>query len=59
MNKICLNANARNLNNNSIETLFVEILSDLSNNNIEYTLDNTSQLFNSLFSVNRRRESRR
>jgi hypothetical protein len=55
-----LNANATNLNNNnSIETLFVEILSDLSNNNIEYTLDNTSQLFNSLFSVNRRRESRR
>jgi hypothetical protein len=54
-----LNTNATNLNNNSIETLFVEILSDLSNNNIEYTLDNTSQLFNSLFSVNRRRESRR
>jgi len=48
-----------NLNNNAIETLFVEILSDLSNNNIEYTLDNTSQLFNSLFSANRRRESRR
>jgi hypothetical protein len=55
-----LNTNATDLNNNnSIETLFVEILSDLSNNNIEYTLDNTSQLFNSLFSVNRRRESRR
>lgn len=54
-----LNTNTTNLNNNSIETLFVEILSDLSNNNIEYTLDNTSQLFNSLFSVNRRRESRR
>jgi hypothetical protein len=54
-----LNANTTNLNNNSIETLFVEILTDLSNNNIEYTLDNTSQLFNSLFSVNRRRESRR
>jgi hypothetical protein len=51
--------NADNLNNNAIETLFVEILSDLSNNNIEYTLDNTSQLFNSLFSMNRRRESRR
>jgi len=47
------------VNNNSIETLFVEILTDLSNNNIEYTLDNTSQLFNSLFSANRRRESRR
>jgi len=54
-----LNTNATNLNNNSIETLFVEILTDLSNNNIEYTLDNTSQLFNSLFSANRRRESRR
>ena len=54
-----LNTNASNLNNNSIETLFVEILTDLSNNNIEYTLDNTSQLFNSLFSANRRRESRR
>ena len=54
-----LNTNATNLNNNSIETLFVEILTDLSNNNIEYTLDNTSQLFNSLFSSNRRRESRR
>jgi hypothetical protein len=54
-----LNANETNLNNNSIETLFVEILTDLSNNNIEYTLDNTSQLFNSLFSGYRRRESRR
>jgi hypothetical protein len=54
-----LNTNAASLNNNSIETLFVEILTDLSNNNIEYTLDNTSQLFNSLFSANRRRESRR
>jgi hypothetical protein len=54
-----LNTNTTNLNNNSIETLFVEILSDLSNNNIEYTIDNTSQLFNSLFSLNRRRESRR
>jgi hypothetical protein len=54
-----LNSNTSNLNNNTIETLFVEILTDLSNNNIEYTLDNTSQLFNSLFSVNRRRESRR
>jgi hypothetical protein len=51
--------NRPNLNNNAIETLFVEILSDLSNNNIEYTLDNTSQLFNSLFPINRRRESRR
>jgi len=54
-----LNPNTSNLNNNTIETLFVEILSDLSNNNIEYTMDNTSQLFNSLFSLNRRRESRR
>jgi hypothetical protein len=54
-----VNTRAPNLNNNSLETLFVEILTDLSNNNIEYTLDNTSQLFNSLFSVNRRRESRR
>jgi hypothetical protein len=52
-------SNLNNLNNNSIETLFVEILTDLSNNNIEHTLDNTSQLFNSLFSANRRRESRR
>jgi len=51
--------NTTNFNNNSIETLFVEILSDLSNNNIEYTLDNTSQLFNTFFSGNRRRESRR
>ena len=48
-----------NTNNNSIEALFVEILTDLSNNDIEYTLDNTSQLFNSLFPINRRRESRR
>ena len=54
-----LHTNSTNPNNNSIETLFVEILTDLSNNNIEYTLDNTSQLFNSLFSANRRRESRR
>ena len=49
----------RNNNNNSIETLFFEIISDLSNNNIEYTYDNTSNLFNSLFSPSRRRESRR
>ena len=48
-----------NTNNNSIEALFVEILTDLSNNDIEYTFDNTSTLFNSLFPINRRRESRR
>jgi hypothetical protein len=56
-----LNSNTSNIhsNNNSIENLFVEILNDLSNNDIDYTFDNTSQLFNSLFSINRRRESRR
>jgi len=48
-----------NANNNSIEALFVEILTDLSNNDIEYTFDNTSALFNSFFPVNRMRESRR
>jgi hypothetical protein len=45
--------------NNTIETLFFEIISDLSNNNIEYTYDNTSTLFNSLFPPTRRRETRR
>jgi len=49
----------RNNNNNSIEALFFEIIGDLSNNNIEYTYDNTSTVFNSLFPPTRRRESRR
>lgn len=51
--------NNRNNNNNSIEALFFEIIGDLSNNNIEYTYDNTSTLFNSLFPPTRRRETRR
>jgi len=50
----------RNRNDNtSIEALFFEIISDISNNNIEYTYNNTSTLFNSLFPPTRRRESRR
>jgi len=53
------NNNNNNLNNHSIETLFVEILNDLSNNNIEYTFDNTSQLLGSFFNGTRRRENRR
>ena len=53
------NNNNNNNNNNSIEALFFEIIGDLSNNNIEYSYDNTSTLFNSLFPPTRRRETRR
>jgi len=54
-----INRNNNNNNNNSIEALFFEIIGDLSNNNIEYSYDNTSMLFNSLFPPTRRRETRR
>jgi hypothetical protein len=41
---------------NLIETIFADTLTDLSNNNIELTIDNTSALLNMLFPPNRRRE---
>jgi hypothetical protein len=53
------NRNNTNPSINLIETLFADTLSDLSNNNIEHTIENTSALFNMLFPPNRRRESRR
>jgi len=60
------NGNSRNTNANNttqsanlLQTLFNDALIDLSNNNIEYTFDNTSELFTLLFPETRRRESRR
>ena len=53
----------RNYSNNGtinlIESLFADTLTDLSNNNIEHTIDNTTALFSILFPPNRRSESRR
>jgi hypothetical protein len=56
------NVNTRNINNqtvNLLQTLFHDTLTDLSNNTIEYTFDNTSDLFTLLFPETRRSEARR